>query len=87
MAEHDAAAAAKEAAADAAVRQAIEAAGLVIMIVISVAMQRYVHDPDLGRTLRMRAARAAEGRLARLGIWALKQAERQRQVYEGMAHG
>lgn len=84
MAEHDPAGAAKEAAAAEGAKQIVSILGLVALSVTAVLVQRYAADPDLVRTLRMRTARAAEGRLARLGIWALAQAERQRQAYEGL---
>jgi hypothetical protein len=87
MTEHDPAGAAKEAAAAEAARQIVSTIGLVAFSVLAVYLQRHAADPDFARTLRMRAARTAEGRLARLGIWALTQAERQRQAYEGMTHG
>jgi hypothetical protein len=86
MADHDPAGAAKEAAA----RQAVELAGAVCMIAVAVIFQiaqRQAGDPDFmpqlaARTAlwRRRLARHAEARLARLGIWALAQAERQRRA-------
>jgi len=85
MAEHDAAGAAKEAAAAEAARQVVSTVGLLAFSVLAVFLQRHLHDPDFARTTRMRAARTAEGRLARLGIWSLAQAERQRQAYERLA--
>jgi hypothetical protein len=89
MAEHDPAGVAKEAAA----RQAVELAGAVRMIAVAVAFQiaqRQAGEPDFipqlsarAKLWRRRLARRAEGRLARLGIWALAQAERQRAVADG----
>lgn len=86
MAEHDAAGAAKEAAAV----QAVQLAGAAALIVIGVVLQvtqRQASEPDFipqlqarGRLWRRRLARHAEARLARLGIWALAQAERQRRM-------
>ena len=87
MAEHpDPGGAAREAAA----RQAVELAGAAALIVVGVVLQitqRQAFEPDFvpqlaarARLARRRLARHAEGRLARLGIWALAQAERQRQV-------
>lgn len=86
MADHDPKAAAKEAAAV----KAVELGAALCMIVIAVALQvaqRQAMGPDftadLGRQLRTGQARlhaCAEGRLARLGIWALEQAERQRKA-------
>lgn len=74
----------KGAAQEAAAVQAVEIFGTLALCIVAVFVQRHAADPDLVRTLRMRAARIAEGRLARLGIWALAQAERQRQAYEGL---
>lgn len=86
MAEHDAAGAARETAAV----QAIELAGAVAMVAIGVIFQitqRQASEPDFVPQLGARARRArralarhAEGRLARLGIWALAAAEKQRKV-------
>lgn len=86
MAEHDPAGAAKEAAAV----QAVQLAGAAAFIVIGVAAaiaQREASNPDFipqlaarARLWRRRLARHAEARLARLGIWALAQAERQRRA-------
>jgi hypothetical protein len=83
---HDPAGAAKEAAA----RQAVELAGAACLIVFAVILQvvqREASDPDFIPQLgaraglwRRAAARHAEARLARLGIWALAQAERQRRA-------
>lgn len=87
MAEHDPKGAAAEAAAAAGAEQAVALIGTVIMCVVAVFLQRHLADPDVVRTWRMRAARAAEGRLARLGVWALGQAERHRQAYERLSHG
>lgn len=87
MAEHDAAGAAKEAAAAQAAAEAVSIIGFAALSLLAVFVQRRAADPDFTRTMRMRAALTAEGRLVRLGIWALAQAERQRQMYEGMAHG
>ncbi len=86
MTEHDPAGAAKEAAAAEAARQVVSTVGLLAFSVLAVYLQRHLHDPDFARTMRMRAARAAEGRLARLGIWALASAERQRRAYEEMTN-
>ena len=84
--EHDPAGAAKEAAAVKAVELASTAV-LIVMAVVLQIMQREASDPDFvpqlaarARGWRRRLARHAEARLARLGIWALGQAERQRQV-------
>lgn len=89
MAEHDARAAAREAAAV----QAVELAGTLILVVLGVvfqAAQRQASDPDFaaqlaarGKRARRGLARHAEARLARLGIWALAQAERQRRMADG----
>lgn len=91
--EHDPAGAAKEAAAV----QAVQLAGALCLVVIGVVLQvtqRQASDPDFVPQLtaraalwRQRLARRAEGRLARLGIWALAQAERQRLACERLAGG
>ena len=83
---HDPKGAAKEAAAV----QAVELAGTAVLIVVAVVLQivqRETSSPDFvpqlavrARLWRRRLARHAEARLARLGIWALAQAERQRMV-------
>lgn len=86
MAEHDAKAAAKEAAAVAATTQAIEIIASVVLVGIAIFAHRAIEDPATETTWRMKAARAAEGRLARLGIWALAQAERQRLEYRRLSH-
>ena len=87
--EHDPAGAAKEAAA----KQAVELAGTLCLVAIGVVLQitqRQASDPDFIPQLQARAhlwrrrlARHAEARLARLGIWALAQAERQRRLADG----
>ena len=91
--EHDPAGAAKEAAAV----QAVQLAGAMCLIVIGVIVQvtqRQASDPDFVPQLtahvklwQWRLARHAEGRLARLGIWALAQAEQQRMACERLAGG
>lgn len=89
MAEHDPAGAAKEAAAVKAVELA-SAVCLIVMAVVLQIAQREASDPDFIPQLQARAklwqrrlARHAEARLARLGIWALAQAERQRRMADG----
>lgn len=83
---HDAKGAAKEAAAVQAV-ELVGALGLVAVAVVLQVVQRHASDPDFIPQIQARAkqwrrklARHAEGRLARLGLWALAQAERQRTV-------
>lgn len=86
MADHDPKGAAKEAAAVAATTQAIEILASLVLVAIAVFAHRAIDDPATGTTWRMKAARTAEGRLARLGIWALAQAERQRLEYRRLSH-
>jgi len=70
------------AAREAAATQAVEIAAMLLLIPLSIWLQRKFADPDVFRTARMRAARQAERAAARLAAWSWQRAEQARQLYE-----
>lgn len=71
-----------EAAKTEAARQVIILAFAIVGTGIMIWAQRHASDPDFARSHRMRAAKQAERRFARLAAWAWQRAEQARLWYE-----
>lgn len=71
-----------QAAAAESARQAVALVFMLASVPLFVWVQRKLGDPDIWRTERMRAARAAGIRFDRAAAWCLRQADRCNAAYE-----